>query len=88
MENQRIAVVYYTDNGYSMQDEVHYTDRALSEKDFKKWYNHIFKTSIHKFNAGVADVFALYEDEVGDTCELAQYWGIQEMKHNPMIPMV
>lgn len=86
MKNQRIVVAIYTEDRRSMRDEVHYTNRVLSEKDFKKWYNHIFREVMRDANVDLVDVFAMYEDQVGDTCELANYWGYQTMKFDPAIP--
>ena len=86
MMNQRIAVLVYNKDHSEMLEKVFYSSRVLTERDFKKWYNHIYRRFVNKGTADVADVFAEYEDEVGDTCELAQYWGNEEMRHNPHIP--
>lgn len=81
MKNQRIAIVYYNEDRSGMNDEVHYADREISEKDFKKWYNHLFKEFYrNRKNADIADMFALYEDHIGETCELANFWGIEYMQ--------
>ena len=84
MRNQRIVVLFYDPDDRSvMYEEVHYANRELSEKDFKKWYNHIFSEECWVYGKAVVDAFAMYEDAVGDTCELANFWGIEWEKHTP-----
>ena len=89
MRNARLAIVSY-EEGHMVEREI-FANREISEKAFKKWYNHVFREEVrrsdkHCFN-GLADIFAVYDDESGDWHELANYWGIQEMKHNPHCPM-
>lgn len=84
MKNQRVIVLFYSDSNRSMLQEVHYSGRALSEKDFKRFYNHICKKVQSVLD--VADVFACYDDESGEIHELAQWWGNEEMTHNPVYP--
>ena len=87
MKNQRVTVLFYTNSSTAVQEEIHYTNKVLTEKEFKKWYNHIFK-KVFNTKINLADVFAVYEDENGNTCELAQHWGMEEMKNNPVYPFV
>lgn len=80
MKNQRLVI--YDDGcfGY-VGSRTLYAPCELSERDFKKWYNHVLK------NVSFADtVLAEYDDEDGSTCELANYWGCEEMAHDPSIP--
>ena len=87
MKNARIAVVMYNYDRSEMFDVVHYAERNdMTEKDMKKWYNHICKEVINKSNADVADVFALYEDNVNETVHISEWWAYNEMKHDPMCP--
>ena len=89
MLNPRIVAVMYAEDG-SMYDEVHSLncDYDLSERDMKRWFNHICKelpkNKKHQFF--VADVFALYTDAVGDTHDLSDLWMLNEQSHNPYEP--
>lgn len=67
--------------GYTGESRV-YAGRDLTERDFKKWYNHVWERN--KFNSYLI-ILAHYEDEDG-LHELANYWGMQEMQNDPHIP--
>ena len=53
--------------------------RDLTEREFKKWYNHVTK-NMPDFISAMAE----YSDEDGDEHEITQHWFIHEMNmwHN------
>lgn len=48
--------------------------RDLSEKDFRKWYNHYIKRVPEYI-----DVAAIYTDDDGDELDISQYWFMHEV---------
>lgn len=80
MKNQRLVI--YDDGcfGY-VGSRTLYAPCELSERDFKKWYNHVSK------NVSLTDtVLAEYDDEDGSTCEIGCYWMNDELQNNPAVP--
>jgi len=83
LKNPRIKIIDDGCFGYT-GSWVLYADRDLTEKDFKKWFNHVWKHLAPNDNA-----YAISDDEDGDGYhEWSQWWAIQEMQNDPAIPFV
>ena len=82
LKNPRIEIVDDGCFGYT-GSYVLEAGRDLTERDFKKWFNHVYKRLLPPDTA-----YAYSDDEEYEGCqhEWSQWWGIQEMQNDPNIP--
>ena len=79
LKNPRIV---FLDDMYGFTSKfVKESKRDLTERDFKKWYNRIYKKN--KYIEGLT-ILAEYEDEDG-IHDISSYWACVEMDKNPRL---